>query len=62
MNVQRLRSQRGWTQDYLAYEAGLHRAQIGHIEQKKRSPSLETLECVAAALCVSMAELFEEPH
>ena len=61
VNIQRLRTARGWTQDNLAYEAGLHRTQIGHIESKARTPSLETLECVAAALEVSLAALFTVP-
>lgn len=60
-NIQCLRTARGWTQDNLAYEAGLHRTQVGHIERKTRTPTLETLECVAAALGVSLAELFTVP-
>lgn len=58
VNVLRLRTERGWTQDGLAYEAGLHRSQIGHIERKARIPTLETIEVLAAALAVPIAELF----
>ena len=60
-NLTRLREARGWTQDDLAHKAGLHRAYVGHLEQKARNPSLDVVECVAAALEVTMAELFKEP-
>lgn len=59
MNLVRLRAERGWTQDDLAYEAGLHRTYVGHVERKTRNPTLESVECLAAALEVSMAELFK---
>lgn len=57
-NLRRLRGVRGWSQEALAYEAGLHRTFVGHVERKARNPSVETVECLAAALGVSMAELF----
>lgn len=57
-NLLRLRAERGWTQEDLAYEAGLHRTFVGHVERKGRNPSLETVESLAAALEVTMSELF----
>ena len=57
-NLVRLRAQRSWTQEDLAYEAGLHRTIVGHIERKVRNPTIETVECLAAALGVQMAEMF----
>jgi transcriptional regulator with XRE-family HTH domain len=60
-NLLRLRTERGWTQEELAYEAGLHRTFIGHVERKGRNPSLETIETIAAALKVPMTELFKVP-
>lgn len=59
VNLVRLRAERGWTQETLAYEAGLHRTYVGHVERKTRNPTLETVECLAAALEVSMAEMFK---
>lgn len=60
-NLLRLRTERGWTQEDLAYEAGLHRTFVGHVERKGRNPSLETVESLAAALGVQLAELFAQP-
>ena len=57
-NLVRLRAQRNWTQEDLAYEAGLHRTIVGHIERKVRNPTIETVECLAAALEVTMDEIF----
>lgn len=45
-------------QDELAYKAGLHRSYVGHLEQKRRNPSLENVEKLALALEVDIRELF----
>ncbi len=59
INLVRLRAERRWTQEDLAYEAGLHRTFVGHVERRVRNPTLATVECLAAALDVPMAELFK---
>lgn len=43
----------------LAHEAGVSAAQICHIEKDRVRPSLKTLEKIAEALCVPLAELLE---
>lgn len=57
-NVRRLRLERGWQQELLSYEAGLHRAVVGHIENARRNVSIDTLEAISSALVVQIHELF----
>ena len=57
-NLHRLRTQKGWQQELLSYESGLHRAIIGHIENARRNVTIDTLEAIAGALEVEMYELF----
>ena len=45
-----LRRERGLTQDALAFDAGLHRTEIGLLERGQRVPSLRTLYKLAAPL------------
>ena len=51
-NLIRLRRERGWSQEGLAFEAGLHRTFVAHVERQVRNISLDNLERLAAALDV----------
>jgi len=51
---------RGLTQELLAEKTGLSVDFIGMIERGERAPSFETLEILAKALKVVVADLFEE--
>jgi transcriptional regulator with XRE-family HTH domain len=55
-----LRTVRGWSQEYLAREAGMHRTYLWGIEQGTRNPSVRHLVSVADALGVPVKELFED--
>ena len=55
--VRELRDQRGWSQEYLADAADLHRTHISLIERGQRSVRLETIERLAIAFRVQPAEL-----
>ncbi|THD64449.1 helix-turn-helix transcriptional regulator [Phenylobacterium sp.] len=55
--VQRLRSEKGWSQEALADEAGLHRTYISGIERGVRNPTLTVLEKLANALGVGIGVL-----
>ena len=57
VNLIAMRGQRGWSQDALALEAGLHRTFVAHVERRSRNISLESLEKLAAALHVQTYEL-----
>jgi len=58
LNIIRLRAKRGLTQEALAFEAGLHRTFIAHVERQARNISLDNIERIANALDVGVAELF----
>lgn len=62
--VRKLRQQRGWSQEYLADEAGLHRTYISSLERGERNVSLENIVKLARALGVPAYELlkFEAPE
>lgn len=51
-NMIRLRQERKWSQEHLAYEAGLHRTFVAHVERHARNISLDNLEKIALALKV----------
>jgi len=60
INMLRLRQERGWSQETLAFEAGLHRTFIAHVERQVRNIALDNVEKIARAFGVSVAELFVE--
>lgn len=56
-NLRALRTDRGWSQETLAFEAELHRTFVAHVEQGKRNISIDNLEKLAKALGVGPHEL-----
>lgn len=60
-NLKRLRAERAWSQEYLAFEAGLDRSFVAHVERGARNISLDNIEKLAKALGVGMPELFVPP-
>lgn len=61
MNVVRLRNERGMSQEALAFEAGLHRTFVAHVERQARNISLDNIERLAIALNVPITALFRLP-
>lgn len=59
-NMRRLRKLKHLTQEELAYRTGLHPYSIGLIERKVKAPSLRSVEKIARALDVSVAELVSD--
>ncbi len=57
--IQRLRTAKGWSQEYLAEVANLHRTYISQLERGLKSPSVRVLYQIAAALGVTMSALLE---
>jgi transcriptional regulator with XRE-family HTH domain len=58
--VRRLRLEKGWSQNELAYHAKLAPSVISLIETGKRNPNATTLRKLADALDVQIPDLFEE--
>ena len=58
-NLVRLRGERGWSQEDLADETGLHRTYVSGMERGVRNPTLLILERLAKALKVSASSLLE---
>ena len=56
--VQRLRKAEGFTQEQFAEYIGISRTHIGHIEQGRKSPSLEVIDKIAKKLKVRVSDLF----
>jgi transcriptional regulator with XRE-family HTH domain len=51
------RNELGWSQEELAFQAGLHRTYIGHVERAERNLSLESIYVLAKALRCHPREL-----
>jgi transcriptional regulator with XRE-family HTH domain len=62
LNVLRLRNKRGWSQEALAFEAGLHRTFIAHVERQARNIAIDNVERIAVALGVPIADLLRAPR
>ncbi len=59
LNLQKLRRDREWSQEDLAFESGLHRTYISGIERGTRNPTVTILAKLARALDVAPAVLFD---
>jgi len=59
LRIKELRQKRGWSQEKLAEEAGLHRTYIGQVERGEKSIGVGNLVRIAHALKVKPAELLE---
>ena len=57
--LRELRFKRGWSQETLAAQAGLHRTYISGIERAERNIGLDNVEKLADAFELSVGELLE---
>lgn len=57
LNVQRLRREKGWSQEELGEQAGLHRTYVSSVERGVRNPTVTIVEKLAMALGVTASEL-----
>lgn len=60
-NLVRLRRERQLPQDQFAAEIGIHRTYLNHLENRKRSPTIDVIEKIMAALDVGVVELLGDP-
>ncbi len=59
--VKKKRLALGWSQEELAFQAGLHRTYIGHVERAERNLSLENIFVLAKALKCHPHDLIPNP-
>lgn len=58
-NVQRLRYERGWSQEDLAFESGLHRTYVSGIERGVRNPTVTIVAKLAKTFGVPPSVLLD---
>ena len=56
--IRSLRTEKGWSQEEFAYECGLHRTYISHVELGKKNISFNSLVTIAATLGLRLSDLF----
>lgn len=56
--IRQLRRQRAWSQENLAYKAGMNTSYLGQVERGEKSPTVDSLEKISSALDVDLEELF----
>jgi transcriptional regulator with XRE-family HTH domain len=58
-NMKELRAERGWSQEDLSRETGLHYTAISKMERRARAPSFPTVVTLAEAFKVPAGRLFD---
>jgi len=59
VNIQRLRREKGWSQEDLSFESGIHRTYVSGIERGVRNPTLTIVGKLAKTLDVSPGTLLD---
>lgn len=59
-NVKTFRREKGFSQEELAEQCGLHRTYIGSVERLERNVTLSTLEVLASTLGVTVPALLTD--
>lgn len=58
-NLRMLRAEKQWTQEYVAFEAGMSKVYLSDLERARRNPSIMVLEKLATVFNVPPARLLE---
>lgn len=58
VNLRKYRKERGYSQEYLAELAGLHRTYVSALERERRNISIENIEKIANALHIDAFHIF----
>ena len=59
LSIKKYREKKGWSQERLALETGLHRAYIGQIERGEKNIGLINLEKISNSLRVDIGRLLK---
>lgn len=58
-NLQRIRREKGLSQEELAHRARVHQTYLSGLENGRRNPSIKIIERIADALGVDVVDLFK---
>ena len=58
--IQKIRKEKGMTQEDLAYKAKVDASYIGYLERGEKNPTLSKIINIAKALKVKLSHLFED--
>lgn len=58
-NMRRYRREKGWFQEELAHQAGVHRTYISGVERLVRNPTITIVGRIAEALGVAVGDLVD---
>lgn len=58
--IRQIRTDKGLSQEDLAFNCELHRTYIGSLERGEKVPTILTLEKISNALEISLSELFKK--
>jgi len=61
LNLQRLRREKGWSQEDLALESGVHRTYVSGLERGIRNPTITVVQKLADTLEVPFGALLDPP-
>jgi transcriptional regulator with XRE-family HTH domain len=61
LNLQRIRRERDWSQEELAFESGIHRTYISGLERGIRNPTITIVARLAGTLKVPLGALLDPP-
>ena len=56
--IRELRRERGWSQEKMAEMSGMHWTCIGQVERGERNLTLQSIQCIARALRMKIANMF----
>lgn len=59
LEIRRLRTEQGLSQEDFAEECGLHRTYVGAVERGEKTVTLETAKRILNALGLSMGQFFQ---
>lgn len=58
--IEKLRTERGWSKNYLAMEAMLTQSTLNNLYVRKAEPKLSTLRAICDAFGITLAEFFSD--
>jgi transcriptional regulator with XRE-family HTH domain len=61
LNIQRIRREKDWSQEDLAFESRIHRTYISGLERGIRNPTITIVARLAGALKVPLGTLLDPP-